>query len=269
MNAQAIRSSRPKRRAGACTSAASLRRHGWQRVGSPRTQALRGSGNGVQCRARDQAGHGGTPWHTADGSICCRDGRLRRKPILMPRSRLSPHLKPAWRGKRRSACSRAAWRRRSSPAKVLEQNPTSEIGLTLLGACLGRLGETAAAIQHSIGRWRSDRIAMRRLARDFLSGFSSRRGFRGATGDARYWWDAIGSNYRGASLRLGRSIRKNASSLGMFLPTSGLIRRHLLLAGAAIPRQSELPDQLLLLFGDASIRSPPFSVAGRCLDRRP
>src|ERR1700752_2949250 len=62
---------------------------------------------------------------------------------------LEPSLELAWRGKAQVnmlpgnvaqgmvACN-----------KVLEQNPPSEIGLTLLGACFGKLGDPAAAIQH-------------------------------------------------------------------------------------------------------------------------
>ena len=39
-------------------------------------------------------------------------------------------------------------------------------------------------------------------------------------------------------------------------------------AGAAIPRQGELPDQLLLRFAGAGFDDRGFPLAGRCLDRR-
>jgi len=80
--------------------------------------------------------------------------------------------------------------------KVLEQNPTSEVGLTLLGACLGRLGETAAAIQHfdralEIRPDYDEAITKKIFYLDFLpdADFAAQQATR------RYWWDAIGSKF--------------------------------------------------------------------------
>jgi predicted O-linked N-acetylglucosamine transferase (SPINDLY family) len=80
--------------------------------------------------------------------------------------------------------------------KVLEQNPTSEIGLTLLGACLGRLGEIAAAIQHfdralEIKSDCEEAIGNKIFYLDFLP----EADFAVKQAALRYWWDAIGSKF--------------------------------------------------------------------------
>jgi len=108
---------------------------------------------------------------------------------------LEPSLEPAWRGKAQVGMltGRVA-QAIVACKKVLEQNPTSEMGLTLLGACLGRLGETAAAIQHfdralEIRPDCDEAITRKIFYLDFLpdADFAAQQATR------RYWWDAIGS----------------------------------------------------------------------------
>jgi predicted O-linked N-acetylglucosamine transferase (SPINDLY family) len=79
--------------------------------------------------------------------------------------------------------------------KVLEQNPTSEIGLTLLGACFGKLGDIAAAIQHfdralEIKPDYDEAITKKLFYLDFLGAdFAAQYAAR------KYWWDAVGSKF--------------------------------------------------------------------------
>src|SRR5258708_21097323 len=110
---------------------------------------------------------------------------------------LEPSLEPAWRGKAQvgMVTGRVA-QAIVACKKVLEQNPTSEIGLTLLGACLGRLGETAAAIQHfdralEIRPDCDEAITRKIFYLDFLpdANFAAQHTTRS------YWWDAIASKY--------------------------------------------------------------------------
>jgi predicted O-linked N-acetylglucosamine transferase (SPINDLY family) len=108
---------------------------------------------------------------------------------------LEPSLEPAWRGKAQVGMltGRVA-QAIVACKKVIEQNPASEIGLTLLGACLGSLGETAAAIQHfdralEIRPDCDEAITRKIFYLDFLpdADFATQQATR------RYWWDAIGS----------------------------------------------------------------------------
>jgi predicted O-linked N-acetylglucosamine transferase (SPINDLY family) len=78
--------------------------------------------------------------------------------------------------------------------RVLEQNPTAGVGLTLLGACLGRLGDAAGAIQHfdralEIIPDYDEAITKKIFYQDFLS--SADFAIQQAT--RKYWWDAVGS----------------------------------------------------------------------------
>jgi predicted O-linked N-acetylglucosamine transferase (SPINDLY family) len=110
---------------------------------------------------------------------------------------LDPSLELAWRGKAQvglltSSVAQAI----VACKKVLEQNPTSEIGLTLLGVCLGRLGETAAAIQHfdralEIKPDCDEAITRKIFYLDFLADAD----FAAQQATRRYWWDAIGSKF--------------------------------------------------------------------------
>jgi predicted O-linked N-acetylglucosamine transferase (SPINDLY family) len=108
---------------------------------------------------------------------------------------LEPSLELAWRGKAQvSMLTGSVAQAIVACKKVLEQNPTSEIGLTLLGACLGRLGDTAAAIQHfdralEIRPDCDEAIAKKIFYLDFLAeaDFAAQQAAR------KYWWEAIGS----------------------------------------------------------------------------
>jgi len=110
---------------------------------------------------------------------------------------LEPSLELAWRGKAQvSMLTGSVAQAIVACKKVLEQNPTSEVGLTLLGACLGRLGETAAAIQHfdralEIRPDYDEAITKKIFYLDFLpdADIAAQQVTR------RYWWDAIGSKF--------------------------------------------------------------------------
>jgi len=110
---------------------------------------------------------------------------------------LEPSLELAWRGKAQvSLLTGSVAQAIVACKKVLEQNPTSEVGLTLLGACLGRLGDTAAAIQHfdralEIRPDYDEAITKKIFYLDFLpdSDFAAQQATR------RYWWDAVGSKF--------------------------------------------------------------------------
>jgi len=110
---------------------------------------------------------------------------------------LEPSLELAWRGKAQVSMSTGNLAQAMVACKrVLEQNPTSEIGLTLLGVCLARLGDTAAAIQHfdralEIKPDCEDAIKHKIFYLDFLpeADFTVQQATR------KYWWDAIGSKF--------------------------------------------------------------------------
>ena len=110
---------------------------------------------------------------------------------------LEPSLELAWRGKAQvSMLTGSVAQAILACKKVLEQNPTSEVGLTLLGACLGRQGDTAAAIQHfdralEIRPDYDEAITKKIFYQDFLpdADFAAQQATR------RYWWDAVGSKF--------------------------------------------------------------------------
>jgi predicted O-linked N-acetylglucosamine transferase (SPINDLY family) len=110
---------------------------------------------------------------------------------------LEPSLELAWRGKAQvGLLTGNVAQAIVACKKVIEQNPTSEIGLTLLGVCLGRLGETAAAIQHfdralEIKPDCDEAITRKIFYLDFLpdADFAVQQATR------RYWWDAIGCKF--------------------------------------------------------------------------
>ncbi len=110
---------------------------------------------------------------------------------------LEPSLEVAWRGKAQvSMLTGSVAQAMVACKKILEQNPTSEIGLTLLGGCLAKLGETAAAIQHFdralvIKPDCEDAITKKIFCLDFLpdADIAAQQAAR------RYWWDAIGSKF--------------------------------------------------------------------------
>ena len=108
---------------------------------------------------------------------------------------LEPALELAWRGKAQVSMLTGNVAQAIVACKnMLEQNPASEIGLTLLGACLGRLGETAAAIQHfdralEIRPDCDEAISKKIFYQDFLADAD----FAAQQATRKYWWDRIGS----------------------------------------------------------------------------
>ena len=110
---------------------------------------------------------------------------------------LEPTLELAWRGKAQICLLTGRVEQAILACKrVLEQNPTSEIGLTLLGGCLGRLGDTAGAIQHfdralEIRPDCEEAITKKIFYLDFLAeaDFTTQQAAR------RYWWNTIGSKF--------------------------------------------------------------------------
>jgi predicted O-linked N-acetylglucosamine transferase (SPINDLY family) len=110
---------------------------------------------------------------------------------------LEPSLELAWRGKAQvSMLTGSVAQAMVACKRVLQQNPVSEIGLTLLGACLGRLGDIAAAIQHfdralEIRPDCDEAITKKIFYLDFLpeADFAAHQAVR------TYWWDAIGSKF--------------------------------------------------------------------------
>jgi predicted O-linked N-acetylglucosamine transferase (SPINDLY family) len=107
---------------------------------------------------------------------------------------LEPSLESAWRGKAQLSLVKGSVAQAIIACKkVLEQNPASETGLTLLGKSLGQLGETAAAIQHF------DRALEIKADYDaaitskiFYLDFLTQADFAAQQTARRYWWDAIG-----------------------------------------------------------------------------
>jgi predicted O-linked N-acetylglucosamine transferase (SPINDLY family) len=110
---------------------------------------------------------------------------------------LDPTLELAWRGKARVAMFAGRVEQAIIACKrVLEQNPTSEIGLTLLGGCLAKLGDTAAAIQHydralEIKPDYDDAIANKIFHLDFLA----EADFAAQQATRKYWWDKVGAKF--------------------------------------------------------------------------
>jgi predicted O-linked N-acetylglucosamine transferase (SPINDLY family) len=108
-----------------------------------------------------------------------------------------PTLKLGWQGKAQiSMLTGNVAQAIVACKRVLEQDPESEVGLTLLGACLGRLGDTTAAIEHfdralAINPDYDEAITKKIFYQDFLS----QADFAGQQATRRYWWDAFGSKF--------------------------------------------------------------------------
>jgi predicted O-linked N-acetylglucosamine transferase (SPINDLY family) len=111
---------------------------------------------------------------------------------------LEPSLELAWQGKAQvDMLTGNVAQAIIACKKVLEQNPTSEIGLTLLGACLGRLGDIAGAFQQfdralEIKPDCHEAIEKKIFYLDFLPDAD----FAAQQATLRYWWDVIGSKFR-------------------------------------------------------------------------
>ena len=107
--------------------------------------------------------------------------------------------------------------------KLLELNPKSVAAINLMGACFASHGEIAAAIAHSIGRWRSSRISRLRSTRRSLRWISSRarisHRFRPRANIGGTTWRRI----RGERSRRGYSIPKRRLVVGY---VSADFRRH-------------------------------------------
>jgi predicted O-linked N-acetylglucosamine transferase (SPINDLY family) len=110
---------------------------------------------------------------------------------------LEPSLELGWRGKAQVSMLRGNLEQAIVACKkVLHQNPTSEIGHTLLGACLGRLGASAGAIRHFDRaieiRPDCDEAITKKI---FYLDFAPDADFEIQQAARRYWWDAIGSKF--------------------------------------------------------------------------
>jgi predicted O-linked N-acetylglucosamine transferase (SPINDLY family) len=110
---------------------------------------------------------------------------------------LEPSLELAWRGKAQVSMLTGNVEGAIVACKrVLGQNPTSEVGLTLLGACLGRLGDTPGAIQNfdralEIKPDYDEAISKKIFYLDFHPGadFAAQQAARSQ------WWNAVGSRF--------------------------------------------------------------------------
>jgi predicted O-linked N-acetylglucosamine transferase (SPINDLY family) len=108
---------------------------------------------------------------------------------------LSPELEVAWRWKAQTAMLSGNQAEAMLACKrLLDQDPRSAIGLTLMGASLGSQGEIAAAIAHfdraiEVAPDHEDAITKKIFALDFLpaTDFAMQQAAR------KYWWDAIGA----------------------------------------------------------------------------
>jgi predicted O-linked N-acetylglucosamine transferase (SPINDLY family) len=108
---------------------------------------------------------------------------------------LSGELEVAWRWKAQTAMLAGNQATAILACnRLLEQNPRSEIGLTLLGACLTLQGDIAGGIAHfdraiEIKPDHEDAITKKIFALDFLPGtdFAVQQAAR------KYWWEAIGA----------------------------------------------------------------------------
>jgi predicted O-linked N-acetylglucosamine transferase (SPINDLY family) len=115
---------------------------------------------------------------------------------------LDPSLELAWRGKGQvSTVTGNVAQAMVACNKVLELNPASEIGLTMLGVCLGKLGDTAGAIAHfdralELKPDCEDAITKKIFHLDFHpeADFAVQQAAR------KYCWDAIGSKFAGRKL---------------------------------------------------------------------
>ncbi|MGJ4953328.1 tetratricopeptide repeat protein [Bradyrhizobium sp. HKCCYLS20291] len=111
---------------------------------------------------------------------------------------LDPQLQVGWQGKAQIcmlngnvAMAMAACKR------VLDTNPTAQVALTLLGACLGRLGDIAGAVAQfdqalTVQPDYDEAITKKIFYLDFLPGadFASQQAAR------HYWWIAVGSKFQ-------------------------------------------------------------------------
>jgi predicted O-linked N-acetylglucosamine transferase (SPINDLY family) len=108
-----------------------------------------------------------------------------------------PTLEVGWQGKAQiSMLTGNVAQAMLACKRVLEQNPTAEVALTLLGACLGRLGDTAGAIQHfdralAINPDYDEAISKKIFYQDFLeeADFAAQQATR------RQWWASVGSKF--------------------------------------------------------------------------
>jgi len=106
-----------------------------------------------------------------------------------------PALEVAWQGKAQMCMLTGNVAQAMLACKrVLERNPSAEVALTLLGACLGRLGDTAGAIAHfdralAIRPDYDEAISKKIFYQDFLieADFAAQQATR------KQWWEAVGS----------------------------------------------------------------------------
>lgn len=108
-----------------------------------------------------------------------------------------PKLQVGWQGKAQICMLRGNVAQAIVACqRVLEQDDTSEVGLTLLGACLGRMGDTAGAIAHfdraiAIQPNYDEAITKKIFYQDFFN----EADFADQQTTRRYWWEAVGSKF--------------------------------------------------------------------------
>ncbi|MDU1692804.1 MAG: tetratricopeptide repeat protein, partial [Bradyrhizobium sp.] len=110
---------------------------------------------------------------------------------------LDPGLQVGWQGKAQIAMLNGNIAQAMAACKrVLDQNPTAQVALTLLGACQGRLGDIEGAIARfdqalAVQPDYDEAITKKIFYLDFLSGadFAVQQAAR------YYWWVAVGSKF--------------------------------------------------------------------------
>lgn len=110
---------------------------------------------------------------------------------------LDPHLQVGWQGKAQISMIKGNVAQAMAACKrVLDQNPTAQVALTLLGACLGRLGDIEGAIARfdqalAVQPDYDEAITKKIFYLDFLAGadFAVQQAAR------NYWWVAVGSKF--------------------------------------------------------------------------
>ncbi len=110
---------------------------------------------------------------------------------------LDPNLQVGWQGKAQISMLNGDVAQAIIACKrVLDTDPTAQVALTLLGACLGRLGDIEGAIDQfdralAVQPDYDEAITKKIFYLDFLPGadFAAQQAAR------KYWWDAVGAKF--------------------------------------------------------------------------
>jgi predicted O-linked N-acetylglucosamine transferase (SPINDLY family) len=110
---------------------------------------------------------------------------------------LDPTLELAWRGKAQVGIATGRLEQAIIGCKkVLEQNPGSEFALSWLGFCLGKLGDTAAAIQHFDRALEIRPDCEEAISKKiFYLDFHPEADVAVQQAARKYWWEMIGSKF--------------------------------------------------------------------------